>query len=186
MAKAAPQPKKAKSKARKKLSGAALAKAASRVKVLILDIDGVLTDCKIYYSEAGGFSAAYSVLDGFGIKLLLRNGIEVCFLSAGTFLSHKKRAEVLGIRHAYFGDENKLASFEKICRDLAVKPEECAYMADELFDIPVLEKVGLSVCPPHSTKKVLDLVHYITKKPGGNGAVREITDLMLRSRGIDV
>lgn len=175
-----------KPKARKKLTGSAVGKALRDIKVLILDIDGVLTDCRIFYSEPSGFSAAYSVIDGFGIKLLLRNGIEVCFLSAGTFTSHKKRAEILGVRHAYFGDENKLHSFEKICADLAVKPEECAYMGDELFDIPVLERVGFAACPPHSTRKVLDTVHYVTKKEGGNGAVREICDFMLRARGIDV
>ncbi len=175
-----------KKKARKKLSGAALSKAVKGLKVLILDIDGVLTDCRMFYTEPAGWGAFYSVLDGFGIKLLLRNGIHVCFISAGTFLSHKKRAEVLGIQHAYFGDENKIHAFEKILKDLAVTAGECAYMGDELFDIPVLEKVAFSACPPHSTRKVLDTVHYVTKLPGGNGSVREVCDLILRSKGIDV
>lgn len=173
-------------KRRPKVSPQGLEKALRGIKVLILDIDGVLTDCRVFYTEPAGFGAAYSVIDGFGIKLLLRNGIEVCFLSAGNFLSHKKRAEILGIRHAYFGDENKIHGFEKICRDLAVKPEECAYIADELFDLPVLERVGFSACPPHATRKVLERVHYVTRKPGGNGAVREICDAILRGRGIDV
>lgn len=180
-AKRAPQKKK-----KKKLSGADLAKAVKGLKVLILDIDGVLTDCRIFYTEPAGWGAFYSVLDGFGIKLLLRNGIHVCFISAGNFLSHKKRAEILGIQHAYFGDENKIHAFEKILKDLAVKAEDCAYMGDELFDIPVLERVGFSACPPHATKKVLDCVHYVTKNPGGNGSVREVCDAILRSKGIDV
>jgi 3-deoxy-D-manno-octulosonate 8-phosphate phosphatase (KDO 8-P phosphatase) len=173
-------------KKRSKISSKGLEKALRSIKVLILDIDGVLTDCRVIYTEPAGFGAIYSVTDGFGIKLLLRNGIEVCFISAGNFTSHKKRAEVLGIRHAYFGNEDKLHSFEKICRDLSVQPEECAYMGDELFDIPVLDRVGFAACPPHSTKKVLECVHYVTKNPGGGGAVREICDAMLRGRGIDV
>ncbi len=173
-------------KARKKLSGSGLAKALRGIKVLILDIDGVLTDGRIFYTEPAGWGASYSVVDGFGIKLLLRNGIHVCFISAGNFLSHKKRAEILGIQHAYFGDENKLHALDKILKDLGVKQAECAYVGDELFDIPVLERVGFSAAPPHSTKKVLDVVHYVTKKPGGDGAVREICDAILRSQGFDV
>lgn len=184
--------KKAASKAKAQASAQATGrqpkfhKALPGIKALILDIDGVLTDCKIYFTESGGFSAAYSIYDGFGIKLLIRNGIHVCFISAGNFESHKKRAEVLGIQHAYFGNENKLLSFEKICRELGVREEECAYMGDELFDIPVLERVGFAACPPHSTRKVLGVVDYVTKLEGGSGAVREVCDMILRSKGVDV
>ena len=183
MAKASPKPP---ARRRAKISPKGLEKALKGIKVLILDIDGVLTNAQAFYTEPAGWGASYSLIDGFGIKLLLRNGIEVCFLSAGNFLSHKKRAEMLGIRHAYFGDENKLHSFEKICRDLSVKPEECAYMGDELFDVPVLERVGFAACPPHSTHKAIEASHYVTRKEGGHGAVREICDAMLRGRGIDV
>lgn len=172
--------------ARKKLSGKALEKALKGIRVLILDIDGVLTDCRVFYTEPAGWGAFYSVLDGFGIKLLKRNGLEVCFISAGNFLSHKKRAEILGIQHAYFGNEDKIHAFEKICKDLGVAPEQCAYMGDELFDIPVLERVGLSAAPPHATRKVMECVRYVTKAPGGNGAVREVCDLILRAQGFDV
>lgn len=181
MAKPAKKPK-----PRAKISPKGLEKALRPIKVLILDIDGVLTDGQAFYTEPAGWGASYSLIDGFGIKLLLRNGIEVCFISAGTFLSHRKRAEVLGIRHAYFGDENKLHSLEKICRDLDVKPEDCAYMGDELFDVPVLERVGFAACPPHATRKAKEASHYITTREGGHGAVREICDAMLRGRGIDV
>jgi 3-deoxy-D-manno-octulosonate 8-phosphate phosphatase (KDO 8-P phosphatase) len=173
-------------KKRKKVQGSAVGKALKGVKALILDIDGVLTDARVFYTEPAGWGASYSVIDGFGIKLLLRNGIEVCFISAGNFLSHKKRAEILGIRHAYFGDENKIHAFEKILKDLNLQPGECAYMGDELFDIPVLERVGFAAAPPHATRKVIDVVHYVTKKEGGNGAVREICDFILRAKGIDV
>lgn len=171
-------------KPRKKLNESAAIKALKKIKVLILDVDGVLTDTKIFYSEPSGWGAHYSVIDGFGIKLLMRNGIEVCFISAATFTSHRKRAESLGIRHAYFGDENKLHAYETIRRDLNVQESECAYMGDELFDIPVLETAGFGIAPPHAPEIVQRSVHYVTKKPGGSGAVREVCDLILRSRGL--
>lgn len=172
----------ARKKPRKKLSPAAAIKALRKIKVLILDIDGVLTDGTIFYTEPVGWGANYSVIDGFGIRLLMRNGIDVCVISAATFESHRKRAEQLGIRHAYFGDENKLHAYETIRRDLKVKEEECAYMGDELFDIPVLETAGFAATPPHSPQVVKDAAQYVTKRVGGSGAVREICDLILLSR----
>lgn len=170
--------------ARKKLTPKAAVQALKKTKVLILDIDGVLTDSKIFYVEGTGWGASYSVIDGFGIKLLLRNGIEVAFISAGNFTSHRKRAEILGIRHAYFGDENKLVAYEAIRKDLGVTEAECAYMGDELFDIPVLRTAGFAATPPHSPREVKDAVHYVTKREGGSGAVREVCDLILAAKGL--
>ncbi|MGZ3685972.1 MAG: KdsC family phosphatase [Bdellovibrionota bacterium] len=171
-------------KPRKKLSPQAALKALKKTKVLILDIDGVLTDTRIFFTEGAGWGAFYSVTDGFGIKLLMRNGIEVCFISAGNFTSHRKRAEILGIRHAYFGDEDKLHAYETIRKDLKVTEDECAYMGDELFDIPVLLTAGFAATPPHSPAEVKAAAHYVTKKDGGMGAVREVCDLILKSQGL--
>lgn len=169
---------------RKKLTPKAAVKALKKIKVLILDVDGVLTDTQVFYVEGTGWGARYCVLDGFGIRTLLRNDIEVCFISAGTFLSHRKRAELLGVRHAYFGDENKLHAFDKICQDLRVTPQECAYMGDELFDIPVLRRAGFAATPPHSAAAVKKQVDYVTKVEGGYGAVREVCDLLLEAKGL--
>lgn len=166
-------------KPRKKLTGRALQAALKKIKVLILDVDGVMTDGKIFYVEGTGWGATYSVIDGFGIKLLMRAGFEVCVISGGAFTSHKKRAEILGIKHAYFGDENKLHAFAKIQQDLGVTEAECAYIGDELFDIPVLEKVAFAATPPHAPAQVKNVAHYITKKTGGNGAVRELCEMLL-------
>lgn len=171
-------------KIRKKLTPKSAAKALKKTKALILDIDGVLTDSRVFYVEGTGFGAFYSVIDGFGIKLLLRHGIEVCVISAGNFESHRKRAEILGIRHAYFGDESKLKAYEAIRRDLGVKEEECAYMGDELFDIPVLERAGFAATPPHAPAAVKKACDYVTKREGGAGAVREVCDLILEAKGL--
>jgi 3-deoxy-D-manno-octulosonate 8-phosphate phosphatase (KDO 8-P phosphatase) len=169
-------------RARKKLSGKALQKALSKIKVLILDIDGVMTDGRIFWTDPIGWGAYYSVIDGFGIRCLIKAGVEVCVISGGSFVSHKKRAEVLGIKHAYFGNEDKIHAYEKIKADLGVSDADCAFMADELFDMPVLEKVAFAVVPPHAPKAVLALAHYVPKRPAGNGAVRELTDLILEAR----
>ena len=107
-------------KARTKLKGASLKKALQKVRVLILDIDGVMTDGRIFWTEGTGWGAMYSVIDGYGIRLLMKSGIHVCMISGGGFASHRKRAEVLGVKHAYFGDENKLIAFGKIKADLGV------------------------------------------------------------------
>lgn len=169
-------------KPRKKLSGKALLKALGKIKVLVLDIDGVMTDGRIFWSDNIGWGAYYSVIDGYGIRTLLKNGVEVCVISGGNFVSHKKRAEVLGIKHAYFGNEDKVGAYEKIKADLGVTDAECAYMADEIFDMPVLAKVAFAVSLPHAPKQVQALAHYIAKRPAGNGAVRELTDLLMEAR----
>jgi 3-deoxy-D-manno-octulosonate 8-phosphate phosphatase (KDO 8-P phosphatase) len=169
-------------KTRKKLAGKALQAVLKKIKVLILDVDGVMTDGKIFYTEGTGWGATYSVFDGFGIKLLMRAGIEVCVISGGAFTSHRKRAESLGIKHAYFGDENKLHAFAVIQKDLNATDEECAYIGDELFDIPVLERVAFAATPPHAPEAVKKNVHYVTKRPGGSGAVRELCELILAAQ----
>lgn len=167
----------------KKLKGPALKKALAKIKVLILDMDGVMTDGRIFYTEGTGWGASYSVIDGFGMRLLMKAGIEVCFISGGSFLSHKKRAETLKIRHAYFGNEDKTGAYETIKADLKVSDADCAYVADELFDLPLLKQVGFAACPPHSPDAVKKIVHHITKKEGGFGCVREITDMILAAKG---
>lgn len=177
-----PKPKKA-PVARKPYKGAAFQKALRAVKVVILDIDGVMTDGRIFYTEPAGWGAMYSVIDGFGIRCLQKAGYEVCFISGGSFKSHKQRAETLKIKHAYFGDEDKIHAYEKIKADLGVGDADCFYMGDELFDIPVLERVAFAATPPHAPAAVKRAVHYVTKRAGGFGAVREICDLLLEARG---
>jgi 3-deoxy-D-manno-octulosonate 8-phosphate phosphatase (KDO 8-P phosphatase) len=169
-------------KSRPKLKAAAMAKALAKVKVLILDIDGVMTDGRIFWSNDIGWGAMYSVIDGFGIRTLMKAGVEVCVISGGNFVSHKKRAEVLKIQHAYFGDEDKIHAYEKILRDLKVTDADCAYIGDELFDIPVLQRVAFAATPPHAPEAVKKSVHYVTKKQGGFGCVRELTDAILAAR----
>jgi 3-deoxy-D-manno-octulosonate 8-phosphate phosphatase (KDO 8-P phosphatase) len=167
--------------AKKKLKGESLKKALAKVKVLILDMDGVMTDGRVFWTEGSGWGAAYSVIDGFGIRSAMKAGIEVCFISGGSLNSHRKRAEQLRIHHAYFGDENKLVAYGKIKADLKVTDADCAYVGDELFDIPVMEKAAFSAAPPHAPVAVKKAASYVTKREGGFGCVREITDMILEA-----
>ncbi len=155
-----------------------------KIKMLILDIDGVLTDARILWIEGTGWTASgYNVRDGFGIRQLMKNGIEVAMISGGAFASHKKRAEVLKVTHAYFGDEDKIHAYEKIKADTGYSDAELAYVGDELFDIPVLEKVGFSATVADAAPQVKKRVHLTTKQKGGFGAAREICDLLLEAQG---
>ena len=148
------------------------------VRLLCLDVDGVLTDGNLYWSDGGGWSQRFSVRDGFGIKLCQERGIEVAILSGGDLRAGRERAASLGIRHAYFGVGDKVARYEDLARLLAISPGETAYVGDELVDIPMIRLAGFGATVPDAVDEVLDAAAYITRRPGGDGAVREICDLI--------
>ena len=154
-----------------------------KIKLLLLDIDGILTDGRIFYVEGTGWSCNYSVIDGYGIRMLQRAGIPTGVISGGDFISHRKRAEVLKMEHIYLGNESKTGAFEEILRKTGLKPEEVAYMGDELFDLPILREVGFSASVAHAPSEVKKAVDYIAKRPGGHGAVREVIELLLKAQG---
>lgn len=154
-----------------------------KIKCLILDIDGVMTDARILWIEGSGWTAMYNVRDGFGMRLLMKNGFTVGMISGGAFNSHKERAKVLGVTHAYFGDEDKTHAYNKVKSDTGFSDEQIAYVGDELFDIPVLEQVGFAVTVPEAPASVKKRCDYVTKRSGGHGAVREICDLILAAHG---
>ncbi|HEX2572849.1 MAG TPA: HAD family hydrolase [Polyangia bacterium] len=162
------------------LSQTELAERLRAVRLLCLDVDGVLTDGHLYWSDGGGWSQRFCVQDGFGIKLLQELGIEVAILSGGDIRSARARAESLRIRHAYFGLVDKVAAYEALAEKLGVAPAETAYVGDELVDVPLLCHVGFGATVPDAVDEVRDVAHYITRRPGGNGAVREVCDLIRR------
>jgi 3-deoxy-D-manno-octulosonate 8-phosphate phosphatase (KDO 8-P phosphatase) len=168
----------------KKLSPTALKARLKNLKVLILDIDGIMTDARIIWIEGTGWTSFYSVRDGFGIRQLMKNGIHVALISGGNFESMKKRAAVLKIEHVHLGDENKIVPYQKVKAALGVTDMECAFVGDELFDMPVLREVGFSATVKDGAPQVKKIVHFITKNPGGHGAVREITDMILQAKGL--
>lgn len=155
---------------------------AARIKLLILDVDGILTDGRIWWVEGTGWTRAFHVRDGYGMKLLMKAGIEIAIISGGDSKSVRERAAFLGIKHVYLGDENKITAFNKIMADIGLKPDQCAFMGDDLFDMPVLEKVGLAATVSTAVPEVKELAHFITRMPGGMGAVREVCDLIRKAQ----
>lgn len=161
-----------------------LAERLRAVRLLCLDVDGVLTDGHLYWSDGGGWSQRFCVQDGFGIKLLQELGIEVAILSGGDIRSARARAESLRIRHAYFGLVDKVAAYEALAEKLGVIAAETAYVGDELVDVPLLCHVGFGATVPDAVDEVQEVARYVTRRPGGNGAVREVCDLIRRHSAV--
>ena len=155
---------------------------AARVKLLILDIDGVMTDGRIVYSIYGDELKFFDVQDGFGITLLNRAGIKSAIITAKKSRIVKLRARDMRVAKAYQGYMDKLIPFEQALKSFKVKPEEVCFIGDDLIDIPVLKRVGLAVAVPNAVEEVKQIAHHITSKTGGRGAVREICDLILKSQ----
>jgi 3-deoxy-D-manno-octulosonate 8-phosphate phosphatase (KDO 8-P phosphatase) len=156
---------------------------AKRVKMLITDIDGVMTDGRIVYSIYGDELKFFDVTDGFGISLLNRVGIKTVIMTAKKSRIVKMRGRDLKVTKVYAGFLDKTIPFGDILKRFKLAPEEICFMGDDLIDFPVLKKVGFAVSVPNAVEEVKAIAHYITSKPGGRGAVREICDLILKSQG---
>lgn len=155
------------------------------VRLLCLDVDGVLSDGYLYYNGGEGdetWSQRFSVRDGVGLKLLMQDGVSVAILSEGGIKSAQVRAAGLGIERAYFRLKDKVATFHALCAELAVAAEEAAFIGDELADIALLKTVGLGCTVPDAVDEVKEAAHYVTRRPGGGGAVREVADLIRKYR----
>ncbi len=152
------------------------------IKMLILDIDGVMTDGRIVYSGYGEELKFFDVQDGFGITLLNRAGIKTAIITAKKSKIVKHRARDLKVAKAYQGFIDKLIPFTNLLKTFNIKPEEVCFVGDDLIDIPVLKRVGLAVAVPNAVEEVKKCAHFITQNKGGRGAVREICDLILKSQ----
>ena len=156
----------------------------SKLSVMIFDIDGTLTDGRIFWVPNSGWTQMYSVRDGMGIKRLQEAGLEVAAISGGDSLSAQMRMQSLGIKHVHFGSQDKVAHFETLLELLKVTPERCGYMGDELVDLPLLQAVGFSAAPPEAPDEVRSRVHYVAQRAAGFGAAREVCEFILRHRRV--
>jgi 3-deoxy-D-manno-octulosonate 8-phosphate phosphatase (KDO 8-P phosphatase) len=161
----------------------ALAKAAP-LRLLLLDVDGVLTDGSIFFSHDGMESKAFNTQDGFGLRLLLEAGIETGVITARTSEAVSRRARDLRMRYVFQGESNKLTAFMEITRQSGLKPFEIAYMGDDWLDLVLLIRVGFAAAPANAVEEVKRVAHYVCRKPGGHGAVREICDFLLEAKGV--
>ena len=156
---------------------------AKKVRLLILDIDGVMTDGRIIYSIYGDELKFFDVQDGFGITLLNRVGIKSAIITAKKSRIVKARARDMKVAYVYQGYMDKAAAFKKILKRSRLAPEDICFIGDDLIDLPVLKRVGFAVAVVNAMDEVKAHAHYITSKMGGRGAVREICDLILKSQG---
>jgi 3-deoxy-D-manno-octulosonate 8-phosphate phosphatase (KDO 8-P phosphatase) len=167
---------------RPKHSTASLATRARRIALAIFDVDGVMTDGRIYLGESGEEMKAFNVLDGHGIKLLRESGIEVAILSGRRARCVERRAGELGIAHVIQGAGEKLPVFFNLLESLRLKPEQAFYMGDDLVDIPVLEACGLAFTVPDAPAAVKRIADQVTRRRGGEGAVRDDCETLMRLR----
>ena len=153
-----------------------------KVKLLILDIDGVLTDGRIIYGDCGDELKFFDVQDGFGLVMLRRTGIPSVVISAKKSRVNQRRAKELRILKLYQNVRDKLKVFEKVVKKMKLKHEEVCFIGDDLMDLPVLSRVGFAVAVANAVEDVKEAVHYVTQKMGGRGAVREVVDLILKTQ----
>lgn len=156
---------------------------AKEIRLLLLDVDGVLTDGTIVYTEDGGESKGFNTQDGFGLRILQDSGIDVGLITARTSDAVKRRAEDLGFAHVAQGRKDKRAVFEEILATTGLRPLQTAYMGDDWLDIPLLDRAGLSAAPANAVAEVRQRVHYLCMRSGGQGAVRELCELILEAKG---
>jgi 3-deoxy-D-manno-octulosonate 8-phosphate phosphatase (KDO 8-P phosphatase) len=153
------------------------------IKILILDVDGVLTDGRIFIDDSGNELKGFNVRDGHGIKLVIRGGIEVIFLTGRKSRVVEHRARDLGVEEVYQKALNKKEVLDQILKEKKVSAVTVAYIGDDIVDIPVLKKAGFSVAVADAHEDVKKIVDYITRMKGGEGAVREICEIILKVQG---
>jgi len=156
---------------------------AKKIELLVLDVDGVLTDGRIIYGTYGDELKNFDVNDGLGMYLIRRAGIKCVILTAKGSRVVMKRARELKVAKVYKDFHYKIEALRKIRKKFRVKDEAICFVGDDLIDIPVLKRVGLAVCPPNAMEDVKEFAHLITKKNGGHGAVREVSDLLMKAQG---
>ncbi|MBO3457608.1 HAD-IIIA family hydrolase [Aetokthonos hydrillicola Thurmond2011] len=151
----------------------------SQVKLLALDVDGVLTDGGLYYTESGEELKKFNVKDGLGIKLVMQAGIEVAVITTSTSVAVVHRAKKLGIKHTFIGIEDKLTVLKKLCEDLNLSLAQVAYVGDDIVDLPVMQAVGCPITVGDAMPQNQACALYVTKLTGGHGCVREICDILV-------
>src|SRR5210317_631889 len=156
----------------------------NRIKLLLLDVDGVMTDGRIIYLNDGGEAKAFDVKDGHGLKLIQRAGIKVGIITGRQSDIVARRAAELGIELVYQGAKDKMQPFMEILEKLGLKASEVAYVGDDLVDLPVMRLVGFSATVADASDDIKPYVDLVTGRPGGRGAVREVCDLLLKQSSL--
>ncbi len=166
------------------ISATELQERLKRVRCLLLDVDGVLTDGKIYFDSNGGELKAFDVQDGHAIAMSLRVGLPVGFISGRPSPATTRRAADLGVTICYQKPTNKMELVEEVKKQLQLTNEEIAFVGDELVDLPVLRRAGLAISVPNGVTEAKQAAHYCTRAAGGQGAVREVIEMLLKAQNL--
>ncbi len=154
------------------------------LRMMIFDVDGVLTDGRVIYMDDGSEIKEFDVQDGHGIKMLQRAGIEVALISGRACLAVEQRARSLGISRLYQGFKVKTEPYAQLLAETGLEQNQTGFMGDDLIDIPVMRRAGFSVAVPNGVKHIFPFAHHITRARGGRGAAREICELILQVQGL--
>ncbi|MBI4597551.1 MAG: HAD hydrolase family protein [Candidatus Omnitrophica bacterium] len=157
---------------------------AARVNVLLIDVDGVLTDGRIVYAEYGDELKFFNVQDGAGLVFWNRVGLKSAIITSRTSKMVKRRAKEMRIDFLAQGERVKIHAFERMLKRLRTTPEQVCAISDDVMELPILRQVGLAVAVPNAIDEVKTICHYVTHRPGGQGAVREVVDMILKAKGL--
>jgi 3-deoxy-D-manno-octulosonate 8-phosphate phosphatase (KDO 8-P phosphatase) len=152
------------------------------IELLVLDVDGILTDGSIYVSEDGAVAKRFAIVDGAGIKLLLRAGVGAAIISGHAHQGVIHRFRALGVDDVMVGIQDKGAALRRILEEKKLRPEQIAVMGDDLMDLPMMRGAGFAATVPEAHPRVLERADYVTTRPGGRGAVREVIEKILRAQ----
>ena len=156
---------------------------AAKVRLMIFDVDGILTDGSLHFGADGEIIKTFNVLDGHGIKLLQQSGVATAIISARQSPIVLRRATDLGIHHVFQGIHDKRSAFEQLLAQTGTDASACGFIGDDVIDLPILSRVGFAASVPNAHPEVRSRVHYVTQASGGRGAARELCDFILRAQG---
>lgn len=156
---------------------------ASQIKLVIFDVDGVLTDGSLFLGDDGQEYKAFHSKDGHGMVMLQQSGVMIGIITGRTSEVVRKRMESLGIKHVFQGQKDKLPAYEQLKKELSLSDEQVAYVGDDVVDLPVMIKVGLSIAVQDAHALTKEHAHWITPANGGRGAAREVCEMLMHSQG---
>jgi len=156
---------------------------AKNIKLIVFDVDGVMTDGSLYLCDDGQEYKAFNSHDGLGMKMLKASGVEMAIITGRTSNVVVKRAENTGVAHFYQGVEDKLEALEHLAQKLGLELSQCAFMGDDVLDLPPMRRSGLALSVPAAPPLVKQHAHYVTTREGGRGAIREVVELIMQAQG---
>lgn len=158
-------------------------KKATKVRLVIFDVDGVLTDGSLFLGDDGQEYKAFNSRDGHGMKMLQATGVDIGIITGRTSNVVETRMASLGIKHLYQGQQEKLPAFEELLQELSLTPEQVAYVGDDVVDLPILIRVGLAIAVQDAHNLVKQHSHWTTPNPGGRAAARDVCELIMQAQG---